>query len=727
MTLERYADWLARGRAHQAEGRVIDAYLCYRRALREVSGGVDARFHVGEIAWHLGNQADAIAAWEAAVDLSPTHRPSLHALADAFAATGQFEASLRAADRILALRSREPRANALSIMNRTAIGHASDDAGLADAIQLNPQWPLALVSAVCVYVLSEGRLAHYPRAMPRVLDAAASASVTVQTLDRLRDIALALARAGQTPRSETFAGYYAQSCRALHQPTMPLLWPLRTAGGHVRAGLLVASEQVPDAKGMVAWINERLAGQCRARVFALPATPGPLDLGASPDVRTLPLDPDAAARAVALLDLDVLIDLAGVRAPSGPLLAWRPARAIWSVKADGVPVAPLLADRIFAIDPAELAPAIANALDAMHGEVTARPTSAISADDMAARWDNAVRAHQQRDAAVAKTAYAGVLDTQPDFRPALYLAGLLARAENDTDTARERLRAAVRGTPVFVDAVAALADLEAAAGNAAEGAMIARQGLEASQASALLWRALGQAELKRRDGDAAARAFVEALERDPGHGETHYNHGVALQMTRDAAGLLAPISAHWHSGPTFMPPISISASFSISRATPTAAIAAFSKVLERDPAHVAAYRALAETLLASGRVDAWFANFDRFERHCPTTWRSRRTRWRSVRTAPTLPRLARYLDGLRHERFAAGEPDEVARRTAAASLSAALFRRRAGADRAPRADARRDDAQPLRRAASGPAVERGRANCASGTCPATSATTSWAR
>ncbi len=104
MTLERYADWLARGRAHQAEGRVIDAYLCYRRALREVSGGVDARFHVGEIAWHLGNQADAIAAWEAAVDLSPTHRPSLHALADAFAATGQFEASLRAADRILALR-----------------------------------------------------------------------------------------------------------------------------------------------------------------------------------------------------------------------------------------------------------------------------------------------------------------------------------------------------------------------------------------------------------------------------------------------------------------------------------------------------------------------------------------------------------------------------------------------------------------------------------------------
>ena len=46
MTLDRYADWLARGRAHQKEGRVIDALLCYRRALHEVAAGVEARFHV---------------------------------------------------------------------------------------------------------------------------------------------------------------------------------------------------------------------------------------------------------------------------------------------------------------------------------------------------------------------------------------------------------------------------------------------------------------------------------------------------------------------------------------------------------------------------------------------------------------------------------------------------------------------------------------------------------
>ena len=88
MTLERYADWLARGRTHQGEGRVIDAMLCYRRALREAANGVDARFHLGEIAWHLGSQAEAIAAWQVAVERSPNHVPSLHALADAFASMG---------------------------------------------------------------------------------------------------------------------------------------------------------------------------------------------------------------------------------------------------------------------------------------------------------------------------------------------------------------------------------------------------------------------------------------------------------------------------------------------------------------------------------------------------------------------------------------------------------------------------------------------------------------
>ena len=181
MTLERYADWLARGRAHQAEGKAIDALLCYRRALRETSGGVDARFHLGEIAWHLGNPVDAIAAWEAAAELAPKHMPSLHALTEAHAATGRFDASLHAAGRVLALQSSEPRANAASVLTRTALGHPAEDAALTDAIRSNPNWPLALLSAVSVCILANGRRAEYPDAIPAVLDAAFKAPITAAT------------------------------------------------------------------------------------------------------------------------------------------------------------------------------------------------------------------------------------------------------------------------------------------------------------------------------------------------------------------------------------------------------------------------------------------------------------------------------------------------------------------------------------------------------------------
>jgi tetratricopeptide (TPR) repeat protein len=214
MTLERYAGWLARGRAHQAEGRVIDAMLCYRRALHEVSAGVDARFHLGEVAWHLGDPSEAIAAWRAAVGLSAAHLPSLHALADALAVTGQFDAALDAANRVLALKPHEPRATALAELARMATGEIVEDVALARAVQSNSQWPLALLAAVGVRVLEHRH--EYPLTMPIVLDAAGVAPVTIATENALRVLALAVANAGQRERADALADRYAQSCQALH-------------------------------------------------------------------------------------------------------------------------------------------------------------------------------------------------------------------------------------------------------------------------------------------------------------------------------------------------------------------------------------------------------------------------------------------------------------------------------------------------------------------------------
>ena len=67
---DRYAEWIARGRAHQGAGRPIDALLCYRQALR-VARGADAQFHIGEVVWRLGRHAEAVAAWRAATEIAP--------------------------------------------------------------------------------------------------------------------------------------------------------------------------------------------------------------------------------------------------------------------------------------------------------------------------------------------------------------------------------------------------------------------------------------------------------------------------------------------------------------------------------------------------------------------------------------------------------------------------------------------------------------------------------
>lgn len=655
VSLERYARWLARGREHQTRGSVIDALLCYRRALREVSAGVDARFHLGEIAWHLGNQVDAIAAWQSAIELSERHLPSLHALADALAATGRFEGASAAAGRVLALQPDEPRAIALTRLARMAIGEPVDDSTLAHAVQSNSQWPIALLAAAGVRMLE--RASAYPAALPLLLDQAAVAATTIATEDALRALALAAAEARLPDRADAFARRYAQSCQALHAPTMPLLWPLRTAGNAVRAGLIVTDDGWFDAAEILAELERGLGNRFRATVFVASVT-GSMPAAGAREVRALPADAEAAARAMAALDLDVLLDFAGLRAPTGPLLARRPARALWAIAHGDVPAGNRLADHTFAVDPARDAATLVAALEALHAQALLRPASPLGAAGLAKLWEDAVHAHQRGDPA-ASALYARVLEAQPDSASALYLTGVLARADDDVATARARLRAALEAAPDFVDARAALADLETAAGDAAAGATIARQGLERSAVHAVLWRALGQAALKQRDARAAASAFAEALKRDPAHGETHYNRGVALQMAREPA----EAARAYQRALAFRPDLH-AADFNLGvifdqQGNAGAAIAAFSKVLERAPAHARAYKALAETLLASGRIEAWFANFERFERSCPNHLALAAHALEVCAYRADFARLAHYLDGLRSGRFTEGEPVEI--------------------------------------------------------------------
>ena len=63
------ADWLARGRTHQWEGRPVDAMLCFRRASRADPRAPDPLFVLGEVLWQFGRVPDAVASWREAVRL----------------------------------------------------------------------------------------------------------------------------------------------------------------------------------------------------------------------------------------------------------------------------------------------------------------------------------------------------------------------------------------------------------------------------------------------------------------------------------------------------------------------------------------------------------------------------------------------------------------------------------------------------------------------------------
>src|SRR5213079_1513928 len=103
---------------------------------------------------------------------------------------------------------------------------------------------------------------------------------------------------------------------------------------------------------------------------------------------------------------------------------------------------------------------------------------------------------------------------------------------------------------------------------------------------AALLRAWGAARLAARDGAGAAERFEAALAREPIDGETHYNHGVALQMQR----LHTDAARAYQRALTFKPDL-VAADFNLGvifaeEGNRDAAIRAFTNVLSRDPAHV---------------------------------------------------------------------------------------------------------------------------------------------
>ena len=136
MATPEYAQWLARGRAHQREGRPVDAMLCYRRATSADPRAPDPHFHLGEVLWQLGRIPDAVAAWREALRVDPGHLAPAQALAEALLATGDAVGAREMADGVLSRLPGDARATMIRGTARLTMDGGATESSPAVEVEL---------------------------------------------------------------------------------------------------------------------------------------------------------------------------------------------------------------------------------------------------------------------------------------------------------------------------------------------------------------------------------------------------------------------------------------------------------------------------------------------------------------------------------------------------------------------------------------------------------------
>ncbi|MDH5245726.1 MAG: tetratricopeptide repeat protein, partial [Betaproteobacteria bacterium] len=695
MANAEYEQWIARGRAHQGEGRAVDAMLCYRRAMRADARAPGAPFHLGEVEWQLGRFGNAIAAWREALRLHPAALAPAQALAEALLATGEPADAATVAAQVLALAPADVRAGFIAGVASMLTADGNVDAAaahVADALARDPslavvatlaeplalaldrlpagQAKFALLSRLADIAASMSSTAAMPTLLFALLceyagegeaalfDAARERRYGPADHEALRRIAHAAVLAA--PRAApALAQTYASLCAAVFASSFPLVWLRRTAGMRLRVVVLIATPPGPEAIAALDVLAALPRAEYEIAIALLGAAALPDAFAASGAARDLPLlamPPITAAndaKRVAALDADVLIDLAGLRGAAGPMLARRPARTIVTPADLPAPNVGPLVDR---------ADATIGGLGRLLTELRiAVPASGEIPDAaaMAAMWEDAVRVHQQGALTEARERYARVLALQPGHAPAHYLLGIVLRDSSDPPGARREFGSAIAAAPRFVEARIAAAKAAQDAGDAHAAAVICAEGLAWTAEPLPLLRALGLALLAANDGVGAADAFARALALDPADGETHYNRGVALQMQRR----LPEAAREYQHALAFRPDLT-AADFNLGAlfrelGAVDGAILAYENVIRSEPSNVAAYRNLGEVLFGAGRIDAWFANFDRFEARCPAALSLAVQALEVCQHRGDFAAVERYLDGLRAERFRADDALEL--------------------------------------------------------------------
>ncbi len=703
-----YGEWLARGQAHQQASRPIDAMLCYRQALKSNRNAVQVQFQLGEVLRDLGRRDEALAAFRMALTWQPQHLASLIAVGDLLRAAEAHDAAAHyrravsldprnvAAREGLALSSLASgetdavdQVSHLLSAGTLSAGAWDELAGLLAFVPLSPDRskllrsiasrpdfpPSALLLAIVIENASA--LPADRDLVLRLFDEANRREATIEDAEALRRLALAAGASGRADVSAAWAKRYAQRCVAMHAPPVPLLWPRRTAGAALRVAYLVPRD-APSVAGMTmdidAFLRHVVAKHARDRFAPTVLFVGDSarqSAGTAPfqgiSLATLGASPGlATARLVAEADYDALIDLGGMAEATGPFLAARPARTVWTYSAlRSAHVTPLVTHLLPAMpirdgDMSESSWADEREAieDALMAACTTAPTlpatAALTPAAMAGLWHQTVAAHQRRDIDAGLEGYRAVLAEQPGHAPALYLQGLLLRDRGNDSAARSSLAAAIAAAPASVDARIALANLERERGDVDSALALCRAGLALApdeKSRLALQRALGLAELARHDAAAARAAFEEVLKGSPTDADAHYNHGVALQMMH-----LREDALRAYQRALALDAALIAADFNIGvilqeQGRTDAAITAFEQVIARDPRHVPAHKALGDTLLGARRIDDWLRVFARFEASCPQALSLAVQALEVYQYRGDFAGLDRYLDRLRQDEF----------------------------------------------------------------------------
>ncbi len=197
------AEWVARGRTHQWQGRPVDAMLCFRRASRASPRTADPHFELGEVFWQFGRVHDALAAWREAARLNPAFLAPWQALAEASLATGDATAARTAAERVLALAPGNTRAGLISSIARMIIDGATADPSLAAAVDeaFRREPALAGVAALSrPLAFALDRMPSTPERAALLMRLAESPELRTQA--PLLLVTLAMEHAASAPRAE---------------------------------------------------------------------------------------------------------------------------------------------------------------------------------------------------------------------------------------------------------------------------------------------------------------------------------------------------------------------------------------------------------------------------------------------------------------------------------------------------------------------------------------------